>query len=368
MKRIGIITFHRANSYGAQLQAYALQRKLNEDYSAEIIDYRNKYFEIIYHNGEKQKLRRRIKNQVFIWLNINDAKKYAYRNALFDKFSNKYCKKSCQYNSENVHCANKNYDCIVSGSDQVWNIEISKNDWNYYLEFVSPEKRYSYAASFGKTPANKDSDRIRDNLQMYRSILVREHEGIEIVKQLDNSLCANEVCDPVFLLSKEEWINNLDINIKKKKKGYILLFFVAPQTHAIDVAKKIAQIKDLDIYQINPFGCKEFSNGVRKIISAGPKEFLEYIANADLVITTSFHAMALSIIFNVPFFYELNKAANNVNSRLVNLAEIFSSQEREILGDFIPDTGDIKWDSINERISKYSKESYDLLRGQLGEG
>ena len=42
MKRIGIITFHRADNYGAVLQTYATQTILNDlDYQAEVIDYRS---------------------------------------------------------------------------------------------------------------------------------------------------------------------------------------------------------------------------------------------------------------------------------------------------------------------------------------
>ena len=44
-KKIGIVTFHRAYNYGALLQAYALQKKINEENDAYIIDYRNKNVE-----------------------------------------------------------------------------------------------------------------------------------------------------------------------------------------------------------------------------------------------------------------------------------------------------------------------------------
>ena len=41
MKKIGILTFHYADNYGAVLQAYALRKVLNtfEDCEAEIINY-----------------------------------------------------------------------------------------------------------------------------------------------------------------------------------------------------------------------------------------------------------------------------------------------------------------------------------------
>ena len=40
MKRIGIITYHKANNYGTMLQAFALQTVIDDlDYEAEIINF-----------------------------------------------------------------------------------------------------------------------------------------------------------------------------------------------------------------------------------------------------------------------------------------------------------------------------------------
>ena len=48
MKKIGILTFHRAENFGAVLQAYALQQYVtNLGYDVEIIDYRCKSIEIL---------------------------------------------------------------------------------------------------------------------------------------------------------------------------------------------------------------------------------------------------------------------------------------------------------------------------------
>ena len=47
--RIGILTFHRANNYGALLQCYALCRALcNLGHNAEVIDYRQPVIEKSY--------------------------------------------------------------------------------------------------------------------------------------------------------------------------------------------------------------------------------------------------------------------------------------------------------------------------------
>ena len=47
--KVGILTFHRANNYGAVLQAYALQTYLETiGVNAEIVDYRSAYLEKAY--------------------------------------------------------------------------------------------------------------------------------------------------------------------------------------------------------------------------------------------------------------------------------------------------------------------------------
>ena len=56
----------------------------------------------------------------------------------------------------------------------------------------------------------------------------------------------------------------------------------------------------------------------------GVEEFLYNIANANLVLTDSFHATAFSCIFNTPFYVLPRFKANDkysMNSRIINLVE-----------------------------------------------
>ena len=49
MKKIGILTFHWADNYGAVLQAYALRKYLSQNgYNAEVVNYNCKYPARIY--------------------------------------------------------------------------------------------------------------------------------------------------------------------------------------------------------------------------------------------------------------------------------------------------------------------------------
>lgn len=60
MKKIGIMTFHRAKNYGAMLQSYALQETLNKKFDTYLVDYRCPEIEEKYY--VKKTLVRKIKN------------------------------------------------------------------------------------------------------------------------------------------------------------------------------------------------------------------------------------------------------------------------------------------------------------------
>ena len=70
MKRIGTVTFHNANNYGAVLQAYALKRYIcNMGYNCDVLDYRSRTIEARYHKkvasgGFVKKVRVAIQNAV----------------------------------------------------------------------------------------------------------------------------------------------------------------------------------------------------------------------------------------------------------------------------------------------------------------
>lgn len=49
MKKVGIITYHRAENFGAFLQCFALQKTIEElGYRVEVIDYRQSIIEETY--------------------------------------------------------------------------------------------------------------------------------------------------------------------------------------------------------------------------------------------------------------------------------------------------------------------------------
>ena len=117
MKKVGILTFHYVDNYGAVLQAYALRKKINElpECRAEIINYVPSGFEYeLYGNGEKYRAMLQKKRQSF------------------EAFLSKYCGVNTPIISS-VEDSGYDYYCV--GSDQVWNSGYCNMDKAFFLQF-----------------------------------------------------------------------------------------------------------------------------------------------------------------------------------------------------------------------------------------
>ena len=239
MKRIGIVTFHRAMNCGAMLQAYALQEVLRKKYNVAILDYRCDELEHVY--GYKKGVKKYFRFWAKFLLKHDKWKKENKRSHLFIKFSDDYFLKSNKYTSKDVTKANNEFDIFVAGSDQIWNPKWSNEDWNYYLSFAESSKKYSYAASFGGDTIDAEyRTQIANYLKTFKKILLREYSGLDLLKKMGiNNTDVDVVCDPVFLLSKKEWQKRFYFEVDKK--NYIFLYFATNQTNSIQFAKKVAK-------------------------------------------------------------------------------------------------------------------------------
>lgn len=309
--RIGILTFHDANNYGAVLQAYALKKKLSEFGEASIINYYNPFFHKRLNYGIKEKI---------IELIYSDENKK--RINAFKNFRNKYLKTNNEViTKDNIISLNDKYDCFITGSDQVWNLNCSGNDDTYFLDFVKDsKKRNSYSASFGTSDIHLNYKHL-NMIKSFNKISVREKSGCTYLR--DNNINSYETCDPVFLLKKEEWVSiTKEINEK-----YILIYEVVNGNKILEFAKKIAKLKGYKIKMITSSNKPIF--GVETIRNAGPIEWLNLLKNAQYVITNSFHGLAFSLIFNKQFNIELLSNSNS-NARIIDLLKDLSLENRII--------------------------------------
>lgn len=319
MKKIGIVTItsSRVNSYnyGNILQNYALTKYLESlGFYVETVYYSSTVPEFTLNKQIEKKDRniiqfiddvhrivtRKIYNKKLI-------KKTKEREWLFNDFINNYIIYTSETFTENsdLRKLNSNYDYFVTGSDQVWNPYYEGSNEYFYLGFADKNKRITYAPSFGVGMIpNEMKEKMKVWLRQIPKISIRESEGKDILSSVFG-IEAELVVDPVFLLDKNQWLKiarKSDIDRK-----YFVVYILGKKTietkKYIKRLEKMYRLKAVDLY----------TRDDPKSMFCGPGEFINLIANAEFVVTDSFHGTAFSIIFERPMVI-VDRNASNKNS------------------------------------------------------
>lgn len=359
--RIAIITIHNSSNYGANLQAYALQKYLmNIGYNAEIVNYDNK------HMSKGLDLIRFGFNKYEIYYFLLDLKNIFKRKNMikkFNEFSKKYLNLSQLYTKEElIQKKYKDVDCYISGSDQIWNPYVTegKVDSVYFCCMAKKNERViSYASSCGGYDFNNEeyNEQIKQQLEKYYRISTRENNYIKKLSYLTNKNIT-KVLDPVFLLYKDDWISALNIS-KQYKKPYILIYAMAKHNKIINLVTEYYKNSNYDIIMINEPMFKQ--KNIHYVIDAGPREFVELFYNADRIVTNSFHGLAFSLIFQKQFSVINN--ARNMN-RIYDLLNEVGAMESLSEEDNLKETI-INYDIVKNRMDELIDKSKNFLREAL---
>lgn len=356
--KIGILTFHRAKNYGAVLQAYALQNTLSSmGTKCEIIDYRSSKIEEDYKIIQYKKgIKNFIKSCIRMKKNIDLAKR-------FDHFLERHMDISEKCDKYNINTIKDMYNFFITGSDQVFNSTCAGFDPNYFLEFCDDSKKYSYAASFGDEKLKEElKEEYVKRLNGFKYISCREEKGRNNIQSIIKKETFVHI-DPVFLLSKEMWKKML-VPIKYKK--YIFVYRVGEPINLFDFAKNLARETECEIVFLDQYMCRP-TDGITNVHVASPEEFLSLIANAEFVVTNSFHGTALSIIFEKNFYVELNRITGK-NERVSNVLEKFGIYKNEIISKNVDDSKiDIDWEDVKKKLNNEISISKEYLKRIINE-
>ena len=298
--RYEIITYHNAINYGAMLQAYALQTFLTgRGSSCKILNFGKIPDKIV--NIRQERIRGVFKIPYYL----------ALRN-LYGKFRELKTRTSYP-------------DILLVGSDQVWNPLKIKPE--FYADFA-PASIYkaSYAASIGisKIPSDR-VEKFTKLIGYMDKISVREKDAKILLNNITRNEDISVNVDPVFLLDKEDWAKlEKPYEVDKKYGKYIFCYILYRDPWLNQRLKQISQQTGLKVIVVELGGYRDIYHH-KMIRDAGPEEFLSLLHHAELVITSSFHGTALSILYGKPFYTVVNP---NANSRIINILERFSLKER----------------------------------------
>ncbi len=376
--KTAVLTTHRANNYGAVLQAYALTFKVNQlGEDCELLDYRCPSFELVYHSCRSIY---RGKNPLILMRHsvLRILRRFCRDRRAVDSFA-LFRKKYLKISSETyktlpqLASAESDYDLFIAGSDQIWNPLITTGnvenfDRTYLLNFVKDkQKKHSYAASIGVSAVSERlADIYRKYLADFSTVSVREHKGAEILQALLKKEILT-VCDPVLLLESSEW-QQVEKSVKLRSQDYILVYCVAGGQKLERYADKLAAEMGCAVYYIQPPVVVSVASKKKNVLTGvGPSEFVWLIRNAQAVVTTSFHASAFSLLFGIPLHCHMDNpnSSSQRNSRLDSLFSFFGVDERQIVRSGAGDSPivTITPNDENQRALSESREaSLNVLR------
>ena len=367
MMKIGIMTFFHVYNYGAVLQAYSMQKILEDMHvENEIIDfYIERQTDLTDVYSTKNGLKRFIKTLLLTPFYFERQKR-----------KNKFIKFISELNLSNNRChdvtdlkeTNADYDCFVAGSDQIWNVtKTAEASDCYFLDFVNDEKRkISYASSIGVATYEQLLAK-KDYLKRFSALSCRESGGANILNQVVGRDIAT-VLDPTLLVDKKYLENIVKENTHSNYILYYSLDGYDKRNNNLEILKKLGEKLGLTIKFVTPeWPIHDFGEDVR---DAGPKDFLGLIKNAALICTNSFHGTALSIKLRKPFFVLEGKNIKDERKRsiLIQLGledRIISDVESLSVINNIADV-EIAYEQVDEELRKKQKSSYDYLHDALG--
>lgn len=299
--KIGILTFHNADNYGAVLQCYALQETLKKQYPNDdvyVIDYKCPVIE----NSYIPRINFKRPWSILTYFKTKKIRK------TFKQFRKNY------FNLGTPDFSS--YDVIYYGSDQIWSSKLTNRDLTYFGKGFKGIK-IAYAASDGGE-MNYDSE-ICELLNKFSKISCREKTMTEKLLKCDLKVPIETVCDPVFLLTREEWQKIAKL---PKQDNYVLAYKIRQNLDFDSEAENIGKHLNKNVIQI------VYAKSLRKFFynrqqfseSIIPEQFVGYFAKADFVLTTSFHGTAFSIIFDKEFYVlKIDNASERITDLLTEL-------------------------------------------------
>lgn len=336
MCKIGIITLSASDNCGSLLQTYALQQVIKNRFNCdvEIINFISTQSEKVYSLFPNH-FYKHPKKTLFTVRNLKSIRK---QKEGYQNFRNKFLNMSFKTykNIESLKTLEKDYDIIITGSDQVWNVNMADYSDAFFIPGNNNVKKIAYATSLGSAQVieHKKAEQIKIMLADFSAISVREETGKVTIEQLTNKN-VYLTADPTLLISKSEWFQLAGKQQITSK--YIFYYSWAYSDDEMNLlVQKFAKEKKLQVYVINSSKWYKYRPDkfeFKLYRESGPIAFLNLMKYAEYVFVQSFHGAVFANVFNKRFFF-LNEMENDqVDFRTKNIIGIFH-EEKQIVHEY----------------------------------
>lgn len=346
--KVGILTFHRANNYGAVLQCYALQTYLTKiGLDVEVINYKQSTIEKTYSTFSYVLFCEKISHPIDLLRYLKNIPNRFVRNYKFNKFRNNLLNISRIFTSNEI----LPYDIVFHGSDQIWNPKLTGNILDkIYLGFYKQNvngKKIAYAISFENKQIPKELASVyRLGMKNFNAISLREH-SLKVLLAPFTDIELRTTVDPTLLLSRKDY-DTIAENVNEKHP-YVLVYTIGPKKLALEIAYRIAEERNLKVIDITN-------------MNITPNKFIGYFKYASFVIAVSFHGTIFSLIYNRNFYTIATGQTSDV--RYYDLLNNIQLESRCI--NCMPnEITDVDYTSFESNLNKYIKSSKDFIKTNL---
>lgn len=294
--KIGILTFHRADNYGAVLQCYALQEILKErGDEVEVINYAQQSIDVAY-EGEPKTFGWLLKrlfsfHKYFRYLTVLPRiRRNKQKRKKFSAFRKEFLRISPQCDGNHIPT---DYDRYVIGSDQLFSLNITNGlDPVYSGNFPMKEgaRRISYAVSLNeKSFFEIGESGWKAILNRFDAFSLRESVYAGMLSKITDVSIPSCV-DPTLLVDAMPVWNTVADKAEAPSDSVVIYEVRYQKGNEKSLRQKAHRLA--------------FELGVKTVdlsqAAYGVEEWLACIRSARCVVTSSFHATVFALLFKRP--------------------------------------------------------------------
>lgn len=354
-------TTHRSYNYGGVLQAYALHTfQKNMGIDNLLLDYPKDNH--IFKSLSSDSIRHFLINVYLNVFSLFHYKSIKSKYKAFDDFLLNNVEVTQLFNDyEELQLNYPKADLYITGSDQVFYFDKDKDLFKKRTLQFCECKKISYAASLVQFDLNdSQKNELRNIFRNFKYISLREASSCQYVKEFYQDEVLNHI-DPVFLLDKNHWEKILEE--PEVHKPYILCYILVSNRNTQKVVDKIKEKYKCEVIAIESSSRKTVKCD-NHLYDVSPTQFLGLIANAEFVITSSFHGTAFSIIFEKKFITLIKDYKSERMTDLLSLLKIENKiiRDTDVSFNIANFTNEWNYKLTNEIIKREQQKTYNYFR------
>ncbi|MFC7292945.1 polysaccharide pyruvyl transferase family protein [Hirschia litorea] len=378
--RIGILTYHFSENFGALMQAYGLRQWLVEQgHDADFINYHPRYVEeggsfVNIYSPKQFKANLKIAFLIYSRIrkslvgNKKQLKLFAefHRDVLGVTGSRLETLKELEnYLLNPIH----KFDAIICGSDQIWNPSDQRGLDPAYFAAISDSdigKRIMYAPSFGRASLDPIyNETVATYVNSIDGLSVREESGVKILKDITGR-DADCVPDPAILLGD---FSSLIKVAEPVRSDHVFCYALRSGGGITQAANIVAN--ELKTEVVSPYNVHRRWKEIGSTVYPSPAGWVSLINSSSFVVTNSFHGTVLSILLQKPFIVVgLPGAKGKLNERARDLLEKLGLADRLIAAEDYDQAKvlvkkQINWESVSVKLADMQKVGRNYLKNQL---